>query len=297
MQKTILLTSVFILTSLLSFSQDFALQFKDLSAKNDTSGQIKLLTDWTTASPNDPELFIAYFNYYLRRSMTEVISIDRTQKDKNSFVVSDTGTGKTVAYLNSSPKYKSDILQKGFDYINKGILLHPTRLDMRFGKIYMLGQAENYLEFTKEIVATIDYGNKINNTWLWKEGKPLENSKQFILSSLQDYITTIYNTEDDKLLPLMRQISETVVNYYPDHVESLSNIALTYLITGDYDKALPYLIKAENVAPNDVIVLNNIAEAYKRKGDKTNAKAYYEKIIKYGNKDEVQDARQKIKSL
>lgn len=297
MQKTIFLSTVFILTSLLSFSQDFARQFKDLSSKNDTSGQVKLLSAWSTASPNDPELFIAYFNYYVRRSMTEVISLDKTQKDKNSFVVADTGSGKTVAYLNSSTKYKSDILQKGFDYINQGISLHPTRLDMRFGKVYMLGQAENYSEFTKEIIATIDYGNKINNAWLWKEAKPLENSKQFFLSSLQDYITTIYNTEDDNLLPLMRQISETVIKYYPDHVESLSNIALTYLITGDYDKALPYLLKAEKVAPKDVIVLNNIAEAYKRKGDKTNAKSYYEKVIKYGNKDEIQDARQKIRSL
>jgi tetratricopeptide (TPR) repeat protein len=297
MLKTIAITTAFVLTSFLSFGQDYTKQFKDLSAKNDTSGQARVLTAWAAASPKDPELFIAYFNYYVRRSMTEVVSLDRKQKDKNSFVVSDTGTGKPVAYLNSSVKYKSDILQKGFDYINQGIALHPTRLDMRFGKIYMLGEAENYSEFTKEIIATIDYGNKINNAWLWKEGKPLENPKQFFLGSLQDYITTIYNTQDDNLLSLMRQISEVVIKNYPDHVESLSNIALTYLITGEYDKALPFLLRAEKVAPKDVVVLNNIAEAYKRKGDKANAKTYYEKVIKYGNKDEVEDARQKMKGL
>ena len=113
----------------------------------------------------------------------------------------------------------------------------------------MLGKAENYPEFAKEIVITIDYGNKINNAWLWKDGKSPDNPEQFFLGSLQDYITTIYNTEDDNLLPLMRQISEAVIRYYPNHVESLSNIALTYLLTGEYDKALPYLLKAEQVAP------------------------------------------------
>jgi tetratricopeptide (TPR) repeat protein len=96
---------------------------------------------------------------------------------------------------------------------------------------------------------------------------------------------------------MQRSISEAVIKYYPDHVESLSNIALTYLIAGDYDKAIPYLLKAEKAAPTDVIVLNNIAEAYKRKGDKTNAKAYYEKIIKFGNKEDIEDARRKIESL
>ncbi len=297
MLKAITITTAFVLTLVISFGQGFQQQFKDLSATNDTSGQASLLKSWAAASPKDPELFIAYFNYYVRQSLTEFVTIDKTKKDEQSFVITDTGTGKPVGFLNSSIKYKSAILQKGFDYINKGISLYPKRLDMRFGKIYMLGEAENYAEFVKEIVITVDYNNTINNAWLWKEGKPLENPKQFFLGSLQNYVGTIYNTEDDNLLPLMRQISEAVIKYYPDHVESLSNIALTYLITGDYDKALPSLLNAEKVAPQDIVVLNNIAETYKRKGDKTNAKVYYEKIIRHGNEEEKQDAGQQIKKL
>ena len=297
MLKKIFYTAVLLLISIISFSQDFLGQFREQSSKKDTAGELRVLTAWASAAPKDPELFIAYFNYYVRNSMTEIISLDESRKNKNSFVVSDTGTGKPIAYLNSSLKYKSDILQKGFDYIDQGIRFHPTRLDMRFGRIYMLGQAENFHEFTKEIVAAIEYGNQINNTWLWKEGKSLENGKQFFLNSLQDYITTIYNTGDDNLLPLMRQISETVIKYFPEHVESLSNIALTHLINGQYDKALPFLLKAEELAHKDVIVLNNIAEAYRRMGDKINAKIYFGKVIKHGNEEQKQDARQKIKSL
>lgn len=168
---------------------------------------------------------------------------------------------------------------------------------MRFGKIYMLGQAENYHEFAKEIVEAIDYGYKINNAWMWKGNEAVEDPKLFFLGSVQDYISTIYNTGDNNLLPLMRQIAEEIIKYYPDHVESISNIALTYLITGEYDKGLPYLLKAEEISPKDIVVLNNIAEVYNRKGDKTNAKVYLEKIISYGSKEEVQIAKEKIKNL
>src|SRR5688572_1814493 len=111
MIRTITITTAFILTALIAPGQDYAKQFKDLSTKKDTSGQAKVLNAWAVASPKDPELFIAYFNYYVRKSMTEVVSLDRTQKDNNSFVVADTGTGKPVAFLNSSTKYKSDVLQ------------------------------------------------------------------------------------------------------------------------------------------------------------------------------------------
>ena len=296
-KKVLLITTTSILLSFLSLSQSFEKRFRDLSAKNDTIGQVKLLKEWELMNPKDPELFIAYFNFYVRQSMTEVVSIDMNKKDEHSFVLNDTGTGKPVGYLNSSTKYNSQILQKGFDYIDHGIVLYPARLDMRFGKIYMLGQAENFSEFTREIIKTIDYGYQIKDAWVWKQGKPLEAAKQFFLGSMQDYVNTIYNVENNELLPYMRQISEQVLKYNPEHVESLSNVALTYLIIGEYDKALPYLLKAETFAPKDIIVLNNIAEAYKRKTDIANARIYYEKIIKYGNKEEVQDAKEKIKNL
>jgi hypothetical protein len=56
-------------------------------------------------------------------------------------------------------------------------------------------------------------------------------------------------------------------------------------------------LKAEKIDRKDIIVLNNIAEVYVRKKDKSNAKIYYEKIIKNGSKEEGDDAREKIKKL
>lgn len=295
--KSFAFTIILCSTSLFATSQDYVKQFKTLQSKQDTASQIRLLKTWETAAPKDPELFITYFNYYAQQSMKEMLSIDLNAKAGQAIEMNDPKTGQPVAYLNSSVNYRSDILQKGFDYIDKGIALYPTRLDMKFGRIYMLGQAENYAAFTKMIIETIDYANSINYAFTWKEGKQLENPKQFFLSSLQDYNNTLYNTENDNLLPNMREIAEAVLKYNPNHVESLSNAALTYLLTEKYDKALEYLLKAEKVAPKDVVILNNIAQAYKRKNDKPNAKIYLGKILKVGNKEEVENAKDDIKNL
>lgn len=295
-KRNFLFTTGFIIISLFATSQDFAKQFKDLLSEKDTTATLTLLKNWETAKPKDPELFIAYFNFYVRQSKKEIVSLTPDKKNQPAFEVTDS-TGKAVGYLSSTMNYNPVILKKGFDYIDRGISLYPSRLDMRFGKVYMLGEAESFQEFTRVIVETIDYGNKINHAWLWKEGKPLEDATKFFLSSMQDYVTTLYNTEDDKLLPLMRQISEAVLKYFPKHVESLDNVALTYLLTGDNDNALKYLLKAEEAAPKDVIVLFNLAEVYKRKGDKAKAKSYYEKVIKFGTDEEKKDAKEKLKEL
>ncbi|MEI9943361.1 MAG: hypothetical protein WDN26_04000 [Chitinophagaceae bacterium] len=286
---------IFIAITFSAVSQNFEQQFKEFSSKEDTTGQTTVLKQWEAARPKDPELFIAYFNYYAGKSRREIVSLDDEKKDK-SFSLTDS-TGKPAGYLGSTVEYDGATLQKGFDFIDRGIALYPSRLDMRFGKIYMLGEMGNFPEFTNVIVQTIEYGNSIKHAWMWEQGKPLDDAKEFFLSSVQDYVGTLYNTEDDELLPSMRRISETVLKYFPDHVESLANVALTYLVAGDFDKALPYLLKAEKVAPKDIIVLNNIAETYKRKNDKANAKVYYEKIIKYGNTEEVQEAKEKLKEL
>jgi len=290
------LSLALILITVSTHAQEFEKKFKELSSKNDTTAQSKLLKEWEAAEPENPELYIAYFNFYVTKSMEEFISLDEKPK-KESFQLRDTGNGKPVGYLNFSTNYRTEFLQKGFGYIDKGLALYPNRLDMRFGKIYMLGEAQNYPVFTKTIIETIDYGNSIKDAWLWKEGKPLEDAKRFFLNSMQDYIGTLYNTEDDDLLPDMRRISETILKYNPGHVISLANVALTYIIKEDYDRGLTYLLKAEKIDPKDIIVLNNIAQAYVRKKDNAKAKLYYEKIIKYGTKEDADDAKERIKEL
>jgi tetratricopeptide (TPR) repeat protein len=278
-------------------SQNFQKDFEKLLFQKDTAGEVKLLNEWSRIHPKDPELFIAFFNFYVNKSRNEAISLDNQPRGIASLSVHDTGTGETVAYINQSILYDSRVIQKGFDKIDTGIALYPARLDMRFGKIYMLGECGNIPEFTKEIIRAIDYGISIDNKWIWKDGKPKEDARMFFLGSMQTYVNTIYNREDNSLLPYMRKISQAILKYYPNHVESLSNIAITYLVIGDYDSALPYLLNAEKIASSDVIVLNNIAEAYKRKNDKANAIAYYEKVAKHGTKEDTKFAEQQILKL
>ena len=163
--------------------------------------------------------------------------------------------------------YEPDLLSKGFQLISKGIEKHPNRLDMRFGKIYMFGQLEDYDKFTAEIIRVIDHSSANKNNWTWADNKPVPNPKEFMLKSIQDYQVQIYNTQNDSLLDKMRAIAEAVLNYYPDHVESLSNLSIVSMLQKQYDKALEWLLKAEKINPGDSIVLSNIAQAYKLKGD------------------------------
>lgn len=295
---------VFLLGLLLSFSQansqKLLKEFNDLLSKNDTVGQIKFLENWETSDTNDPDLYVAYFNYYYKKSMKEVIRMDKSPKGKDSkdaIQILDTLTNEPVGYMYSDIFYQPEIIEKGFQYINIGIKKFPARLDMRFGKIYLLGVINDFQTFTQEIIDVIVYSKLIDNKWLWKENKPLDDPKNFILGNIQNYQTQLYNTGNDSLLNNMSRIATTILKYYPDHVESLSNLAVVNLLQKNYEKALEALLMAEKIAPKDYIVLSNIAQTYKLKGDKDNALKYYELTLKYGDDKAKKYAKSQIQEL
>jgi tetratricopeptide (TPR) repeat protein len=277
-------------------AQNFQSDFQKYVQTNDTVNQLKVLTDWGKSNPKDPELYTSYFNYHFLKSRQEMISLSTEELEGEGFELKDS-LNQTAGYLGSKIYFDKTELQKGIDKINTGIELYPNRLDMRFGKIYIYGQVENWSEFANTIIETVEYSSKNNNKWTWTNNETKENGKDFFLSSLQDYQVQLYNTGNDDLLVNMREIANEILKYYPNHIESLSNLSVTYLLTGEYDKGIEPLLKAEKINPQDYIVLSNIAQGYKLKGDKKKAIEYYEKTIKYGDERAKTFARQQIDEL
>jgi len=297
-QIILLIFGITLLSNTLS-GQTFKEQFGDFVSKGDTVGQRQLLEKWEKADNNDPELYVAYFNYYVNKSASEVLAIGQNPKGKDALQIMDQDTTKKepVAFIYGNTYYEPKLLSKGLDWIAKGIKRHPNRLDMRFGKIYMFGQLEDYEKFTTEIINAIDYSTENKNQWTWADSKALEDPKGFMLSSIQSYQIQLYNTENDSLLNNMKRIAETVLKCYPDHIESLSNLSIVFILQKQYDKGLEYLLKAEKLNPQDFIVLGNIAQAYKLKEDKKNAIKYYELMAKYGGDEEKKFSQEQIDEL
>jgi len=277
-------------------TQTYKEQFDQLCQDGDTTKQIELLKKWELEDPSNPELFTSYFNYYILKSKKEIVSLSTGQPTGESLQIQDS-TGQIAGFLGSSIVYDADVLAKAFDKIDEGIKLYPNRLDMRFGKIYALSQAGEWESFTNELVKTIQYSKINNNQWTWTHNEKLEKGKEAFLGAIQGYQLTLYETGKEDLLKNMRTIAEEILNIYPDHIESLSNLSITYLLKGEYDKAIEVLLKAEKIDPNDGVVLSNIAHAYKQKGDMGKAMKYYEKMLKLDDPEAVEFAKEQIERL
>lgn len=293
--KTNLLVTLLFITNL-AFGQDYFSEFWQYCESGDTLNQIKTLKKWEKESPKDAELFTSYFNYHFSKSKKEVVTLTTEQPQGKSLTITDS-TNQTKGFLGSQIHYDEAEFQKGIDKINQGMKLFPNRLDMRFGKIYSFGQKKDWVNFTRAVKETVAYSSTNKNEWTWTNNEPYREGEEGFLRSIQDYQLQLYNTRNDELLLNMREIASEILKYYPEHVVSLSNISITYMLTEKYDEALNALLKAEKLAPTDHIVLSNIAQAYKLSGDKKNAITYYKKTIEHGDEGAIQYSKQQIEEL
>lgn len=294
--KIIINIITFFLINSIVISQNFKEEFDNFSKAKDTTKQLEILKLWEEKEPKNPELFTCYFNYYLGKSINELVTITTDQPNGLSLELKDS-SGQVAGYFGNEVSYEKYFFSKAIEKIDQGILLYPNRLDMRFGKIHTLGQVEDWGKFTDEIIKTINYSKINNNKWTWTNNESGEYDKDFLLSSIQDYQRTLFDTEEDSLLINMRKIAEEILKFYPQHIESLSNISITYLIKKEYDKGIEVLLKALDINPKDGIVLSNIGQGYKLKGDKVNAIKYYEKMLVLDDQNFVDFAKEQITIL
>jgi tetratricopeptide (TPR) repeat protein len=295
MKKT-LLVLLLILISQHGWSQDYKSEFLKYCETNDTINQLKVLEKWEAENPTDAELFTSYFNYHFMKAKKEILSMSKTQTSDVALGLVDS-LGQNAGFIGSEMYYDLIEAEKGLKRIDQGIARYPNRLDMRFGKIYVLGELKNWEEFTSEIIKTIDAHAADENRWTWTDNEKHEITTKDFLLDIQNYQLTLYDSGEDRLLANMRRIANKVLAHYPDHIESLTNLSLTYLLTGEYDKGIEPLLRAEKLNPEDYIVLINIARTYRIKNETEKAIAYYEKVIQYGNEDAKQFAQKQLAEI
>ncbi len=164
--KRIIHTFLLVLLTLHLSAQNYFEKFQKHFQTGDTIKQKEILNKWEKDSPKDAELYTSLFNYYFNISRSEILLLTsgKPPKGEETIILKDS-TNKIAGFIGSKINYDKSNLKKAFNSIETGITLYPNRLDMRFGKIYVLGQIKDWGSFTDEIIRTINYSEKNKNQW------------------------------------------------------------------------------------------------------------------------------------
>ena len=241
-----------------SFNKDFT---SALGAKN-TSKMEEILKAWDFADSNDAELYVAYFNFYTVKSQQAIGLI---------------GTG-----------YDSNYSKKALEYITEGIDRFPTRFDMRVAKIYMLANLKEFSTLTSEVINAIEHSVKIKNDWKGSEFRIMDDPVEMFYGAIVEFQGLLYKEKNPALYNNMLKISETMIKHYPQNVQSMLDISTVYVRQKKYNESIDILQKAIKIEPQNTILNYNLAYVYEMKGEKANAKKYFEFVIANATNKESQ---------
>lgn len=261
------------------------------------------------ASEDDsPERYIAEFNYFFYISDKSEGPIHLStelpdDEDVISYSELRDSTGHVSGYFYGVSRYDPALSDSGIAIISQGIELYPYRLDMRMGKIYALGKYKRWEAFYNEIMSMLDYTEIYHDGWLYPdEDEPIDN---IIMNGVLNYEKKLLeqyekkkdaNVNDVVILGYIRDIATKTLKVYPESFYFMNIMAVSYNIEEDYSNALKWLKLAEVYAPNDEIVLLNIADTYYNLGDRAKDKKYLKKLLKSDDPDTRDYAKRMLKS-
>lgn len=257
------------LTAGTMWAQAFQDRFDAALNSGNMKEQRQVLSEWMANAPEDVDCYIARYNYYVNY-VGDAVSQGSKGMELELRMAADSGLA----------------------VIDEAIAHYPERLDLRFGKIYFLGVLRSWDAFVDEIVACLDYSEQIAHRWTFPNVE--DAIEDLMMESMMDYqISMFENTSmyektggeqqptasDTAMMMRMRRVAKRSVQLFPRDLEQVRILAETYSFVGDYASAVRYLQRAERIDPNNVTVLRQLREAYKRMGKKDMAKQYNERLM------------------
>jgi tetratricopeptide (TPR) repeat protein len=260
-----------------SNSTDYKRIYMDLLNDNRLDELFTLLQKWETAENENPEMYIAWFNYYIRLGSSSGIAMGRMED------------GRYGIY--DQKNYLEENVYKGIEYLDKGLVYSKNRLDMYFGKISILNQINDYQKAGEEVIKLLQLSSEIKNVWLWTNNVSVADGEHVFVNSLGDYYGVWINAGTEISLEQLKICTTNQIELYPQYIGAYNYLSIYYLINNDYNIAIQYLEKALTINGNDCVILINLGRAYISIGNNTKAKECFNKVLLVGNEDDKEYAQ------
>ncbi len=263
MKRLVLLAAVLLMGSAV-FGQEAARDFKGrydrLVAQVGASGLgvETLLKKWEQETPDDPELLMAKFSFFLEKSQTTRIDTLRTAKYLGNTPVLSLrdSLGRTLNYFQMTD-YDDDLFRQASESADAAIAALPDRLDFRLYKISaLIGYEKDSPDMAKaEINKLIDYHYTSHPKWVYPG---LEVDDEVFSASIQEYCVAFFKMGTEGTYQAFGDIAGKMLSYKPSDLLFLTDLGSYQLVAlHDSKAALKTYKKVLKKDPDNYTAIKN----------------------------------------
>ena len=283
-------------------------------ARNRSEEQVVTeIAAWKQRDPWSPEPYIVAANYYLRKTLEPTgINIYSTESGTpptepgEQFSIVDPKSGKEVGVLTEGPtgskpdvqtirKYRS----AAADELDRALKVAPDRLDIMLGRALVLNDAHVWQSLREQMELALKRASRDPQNLLWLENKPTPRpAAEEVLDSIHSKIVDAFDERTAAGDRRAKELAALGLKYFPNAVKLLSDLATAHAFAKDWRTAARYYERAAALAPEDSIVLGNLARAYMELGNRQKAELSAKKVIELNNDPRaIEQAREVLQRL
>jgi len=273
---------------------DFAEEFPKLREKGKDPEIRAFLQKAEETEKDNPDYYALASNYWWMVAQRPVVDTKPAVKDELS--VRDKDTGEEVGSLRAGPDANPEIAAKTLAMLEEGAKRFPLRADILLGLAHVQSELGKYPESVKTLDVLLDNAKAKPGELRWAKNGPLPGPpEKFFPESLHSYAGVLFNAEQDVLC---EKLCDRIIEIYPEHPYAYNLKAGLADAQGKPDEMLRLLEIAGNKAPDDPLILMNLADTYLKRGDKAKAEKALKRVLEVDTDDETKDhARAALKDL
>lgn len=256
-----------------SAAQDFNKEFNDYLTAGDLERAGEVLNRWEGATHDDPEAIVGRFNLTLDQAHNEPILYFTVLDSMQNLAKIIAGDNPDEKVIYADGEWNDSLVNEAVKVIDHGIALYPDRLDMRFGKATALTLIDDWEGLSRTAIDALEHARVNGCRWLWMNNEPMIDAEAEMLEAIHEYERTLAaNTHNESLL-------DRNIELYPtDHIALTLKGMLAYEAK-DYPRALELTQRAHRAAPDDMLIVCNLAYLNYLNNDKVTARALYQSVL------------------
>ena len=273
---------------------DFATEFPELRKTGKDEEIRKYLGKAAETEKENPEYYAQASNYWWLAAQQPVVGTKPAEKGDLS--IRDKETGEEVGSLSTDASGNPELSAKALAVLEEGVKRFPARVDIVLGLAHVQGEMGKFPECLKTLEVLIDTAKAKPGDLRWAKNEPLpEPPGQFIPESIHGYGGIMFNAEQDELC---EKLCDRIIAAYPEHPYAYNLKAGLADAHDKPDEALRMLELALSKAPDDILILMNLADTYTGRGDKPKAEKALRRVLELKPDEETtEQAKEMLKAL
>ena len=237
---------------------EFNYLLDNLKQKNFDVVEAYLEEERATAT-TDPDYTVLLLNYSFNKARTTHFTTGLGEAKEGDFELTSLDGNNTKGFLREVVSFDEVTILESLRIAQDNLKFFPNQLDIHFGIASIAQNIGEHSVMADQLINMLKTSKEIDNKWQWgKVGSMEGDPEEFMIQGLLPRTAMLFRLESEEGDRLLINVSEALIQYYPNKVYGYANLGSLYGATKKYDEAREYYLETLEIHLNYLQVNKNI---------------------------------------